>query len=131
MYSHKLSVRLMTALGLLAAPLMDLAQAAGGAPNGIRLLEPIGGVTVIPTDGMSGLGVFGLYFNLLYPWIVGLGAAIALLMGLVGGIQIMTAGGDPGKRSAGMNRLFLSVGGLVFLLFSATILNILNPTFFH
>lgn len=129
MHTHKKALRLTTAIALLPVPFAAWAQ-AGQGPPGIRLLEPIGGVGVIPTEGLGGLGVFGFYFNLIYPWIVGMGAAIAVLMGLIGGIQIMTAGGDPGKRSAGMNRLFLSLGGLVLLLFSSTILNILNPTFF-
>lgn len=96
----------------------------------IILLEPIGGVDRISTAGNSGFGVFFQYFNLLYPWVVGLGAAIAVLMGLAGGIEIMTAGANDGQRSKGVNRLLLSIGGLVILLFSSTILNILNPTFF-
>ena len=94
------------------------------------LLEPIGNATFIPTQGTSGFGPFFYYFNLLYPWLVGMGGATAVLMGLVGGIQIMMAGGDEGKRSAGIHRFLMSLGGLILLLLSTLILNVLNPTFF-
>jgi hypothetical protein len=114
-------------LGLLLGLAMPFAATAQGD---IQLLEPIGGVDSIPTAGQEGFGVFAIYFNLLYPWVVGMGAAFAVLMGLVGGIQMMTSGGDSGKRTAGIDRLKYSVGGLLLLLFSSTILRILNPTFF-
>lgn len=99
--------------------------------DGIMLLEPVGGVTHVPTDGNEGLGVFGFYFNLLYPWAVGMAAAIAVLMAVIGGIQIIQAGSDTSKVSAGKNRLLISLGGLIIILASAIILNSLNPTFFR
>jgi hypothetical protein len=111
------------ACGLLT-PAMALAQAE------ICLLEPIGGVRCISTEGQQGFGVFFAYFNLLYPWVVGLGAAVAVMMGLIGGIEIMWAGGNDGARQAGVKRLLVSIGGLLLLLFASTILNILNPSFF-
>ncbi len=114
-------------LAVLVGTLVPLAAAAQ-AP--IRLMEPIGGVTEIPTAGNSGFGVFFTYFNLLYPWVVGLGAAIAVMMGLWGGIEMMVAGGNDSARQAGVKRLLMSLGGLLLLLFSSTILNILNPSFF-
>ncbi len=98
--------------------------------SSIKLLEPIGNISEIPTTNASGFGPFFFFFNLLYPYFVGLGAAIAVLMGLIGGIQVMTAGGDQGRRSAGVNRFLMSLGGLVLLLLSSLILNLLNPTFF-
>lgn len=98
--------------------------------TGIPLLEPIRGETMIPTD-QGGFGPFFYYWNLFYPYVIGLGGAIAVLMGLIGGLEIMTAGGDQGKRSAGMNRFMMSVGGLILLLLSSLILNLLNPTFFR
>ncbi len=102
----------------------------GGETQGIFLLEPIGGVGSIPTVGNEGLGVFQFYFNLLYPWIVGMGAGIAVFMGVIGGIQIIKAGSDQAGVSNGKNRLLLSLAGLLIILASATILNTLNPTFF-
>jgi hypothetical protein len=118
-------LRLIAALAGLLTPFSAYAQA------GIKLLEPIGGVTEIPTAGQSGFGVFYAYFNLLYPWAVGLMSAIAVLMGLWGGIQIMVSGSNESGRQEGVNRLMMSIGGLLLLLFSSTILNWLNPTFFQ
>ena len=103
----------------------------GGETQGIFLLEHIGGVGEIPTVGNEGLGVFQFYFNLLYPWIVGMGAGIAVFMGVIGGIQIIQAGSDQAGVSNGKNRLLLSLAGLLIILASATILNTLNPTFFQ
>lgn len=100
--------------------------------NGICLLEPIGQVRTIPTTGVQGqyLNVLITYFNLLYPWVIGLGAAIAVFMGLIGGIQVMQAGSDSGKRSAGTQRFLISLGGLILLLLSSTVLRVLNPSFY-
>ncbi len=94
---------------LLAVPALMLPVAAA-AQAGIVLLEPIGGVTEIPTQNNNGFGVFFTYFNLLYPWVLGMG-------------------NDAG-RQAGIKRLLMSLGGLLLLLFSSTLLNILNPSFF-
>lgn len=101
------------------------------APQGIFLLEPIGGVEEIPEDAGGGLGVFQFYFNLIYPWIVGMGAGIAVFMGVIGGIQIIQAGADQAGVSNGKNRLLLSLAGLLIILASATVLNALNPTFYR
>ena len=117
--------------GLCTALLMPVMAFAEENFNGINLLQPIGDTTQIPVTGNEGLGVFGFYFGLLYPWVVGMGAAIAVLMGVVGGIQIVQAGGDQAKVSAGKDRLLLSLGGLLIILFSAMLLNALNPFFFR
>ncbi len=123
-------VRLSTLLSSLLSPVTARAGDAG-VDRGITLLEPVGGVANIPVAGNAGLGVFGFYFNLLYPWVVGMAAAIAVLMAVVGGIQISMAGSDAGQVSAGRNRLLISLGGLLIILASAIILNSLNPTFYR
>ena len=123
-----MSLRAFLRISALLAALWPLRVAA--ADDGIFLLEPIGGVGSIPTQGNQGLGVFGFYMGLIYPWIVGMGAAVAVLMGIVGGIQIIQAGSDQGKVTAGKNRLLLSLGGLLLMLLSATLMNALNPSFF-
>ena len=109
-------------------PVIVLFPLRAAAQGGVMLLEPIGNMTEIPANG--GFSVFTSYFNEVYPWIVGMGAAVAVLMGLVGGIQIMQAGNDEGKVTAGRTRLLMSMGGLLLLLFSSAILNVLNPSFF-
>ena len=99
--------------------------------NGIQLLEPIGNVRSIPTDGNNGLGVFSFYFNTIYPWIIGMGAGIAVLNAVWGGFQIIQAGSDGEGLSHGKTRLLTSLGGLLLVLLSATLLNVINPTFFR
>jgi hypothetical protein len=109
------------------------APAPGGAAagnNGIFLLEPIGGVREIPTNG-GGLGAFGFYIGLLYPWLIGVSAGVAVLMALWGGVEIIQSGGDSGKRDEGKKRLIGSLMGLLLILLSATILNAINPVFFR
>ncbi len=117
--------RFFALLAGIFAPATALAQ-----NNGIFLMEPIAGQNQIPVDG-GGLGAFSAYFGLIYPWLVGLGAGVAVLMAVVGGIQIIQAGSDQAKVSAGKNRLLLSLGGLLIVLLSSTILNTLNPFFFR
>lgn len=99
-------------------------------PQGIFLLEPIGGVRQIPTGG-GGLGAMGFYVGLLYPWLVGVAAGVAVLMAVWGGIEIIQSGSDTGKRDEGKKRLIGSLTGLLLILLSATFLNAINPTFFQ
>src|SRR5262245_21529505 len=110
----------MPILKFILFPVSVLAQAGagGGAPRcqGLVLLQPIAGPTNIPTQGNEGLGVFGVYFNAIYPWIVGMGAGVALLMTVVGGLQMIQSGGDQTKRDAGKTRLLTSLGGLLIIL---------------
>ena len=116
---------------LLMVPSVLLAQVPA-SQDGIFLLEPIGGVGVIPVGDQEfqGLGPVFFYFNLIYPWFVGLGAAVALLHATWGGVEIIQSGADTGKRDSGKNRLLISLGGLLLILLSPTILNTINPTFF-
>ena len=124
----------MAFLNLLSAAsglLRSLVPLAAAAANGdIQLLESIGNADSIPTSGNGPLGALGAYINLLYPWLLGMGAATAVLMGLVGGIQIMGAGADQGKYDAGKNRLMMSLGGLLLVMLASTILRAINPAFF-
>ncbi len=123
--SLRLSLRIFALLSTL------LPMTAHAVPDqGVFLMEPIGGVTEIPIQGNAGLGMFGFYMGLVYPWVVGMGAAVAVLMGMIGGIQMIRAGSDQAAVSAGKNRLLISLGGLLLILFSATIMNALNPSFF-
>ncbi|MBI3618719.1 hypothetical protein HY213_01650 [Candidatus Peregrinibacteria bacterium] len=104
---------------------------SGGLPQGhdIHLLEPINGVAVLSTDGVTGFALFFAYFDLLYPWIVGTAAGIALLWALMGGIKIII-GGDSSKMEEGKKQILHAAIGLVLIIFSSIILNMLNPTFF-
>ncbi len=120
---RRFSIRLGLGLAIALAPVSAVAQ--------ICFLQPFGGTRCIdPNNDPSPLGVFGMYFNMFYPWLVGVAAGLALLMVLTGGINIIQAGGDQGKRQEGIERLKWAIIGLLFLLFANVILQTLNPTFF-
>lgn len=77
-----------------------------------------------------GIQIFFTYFNLVWPWILGIAAGIAVLQALVGGIQIMLSGGSE-QRNAGQTRLMWALGGLVLVALSGFILRMLNPLFYR
>lgn len=96
----------------------------------ICLMEPLpGGMDKITPCGTP-LGTFFLYFNKLWPWLIGSAAGLAVLMAIVGGLQVIMSGGDPGKRQEGTGRLQQALLGLLMLIFAGLILRILNPSFY-
>lgn len=111
------------------ALILSTSERVHAQDQGIKLLEPIGNVDRIDVQGHP-LAAFGNYFDLLYPWIVGMAAGIAILNALWGAQMIVSAGGDQGAYDGGKKRLLVSLGGLLIVLLSPTILNAINPTFF-
>lgn len=74
--------------------------------------------------------MFYKYFNLLWPYLIGSAAGIAVLMAVVGGLQIIMSGGDQGKRQEGIDRFKNAIMGLLMALFAGLILRTLNPSFY-
>ncbi len=112
--------------------------------NGIILIEPIERGSpllerVDPNDANSamqlptspGIKVVFDYFNMAWPWLLGVAAGFAVLQALVGGIQIMLSGGDSGKREAGQTRLLWALAGMLLVGLSGFILRTLNPLFYQ
>lgn len=102
---------------------------AFAAPTKIRLFEPVTG-SCLELTAKPGLATFFTYFNQLWPWLIGTSAGIALLMALVGGLQVILSGGDQSKRQEGLDRLKNALLGLLMLAFAGLILTTLNPSFF-
>lgn len=90
------------------------------------LLEPIGGMTDIPAG--SGIGVIQGYLQGVVPWLIGIGVGLALLRIVIGGIEIMNAGGNPGLRSAAKEHITWAIAGLLLLLMAGAILMTINPS---
>lgn len=90
------------------------------------LLEPIGGMTDIPAG--SGIGVIQDYLQGVVPWLIGIGVGLALLRIVIGGIEIMNAGGNPGLRSAAKEHITWAIAGLLLLLMAGAILMTINPS---
>ena len=110
---------------------VPIVQAAGpSCPAGtIKLLEPINGLGCMPV-GSGPLGSFYAYFGVLYPWIVGTSAGMAILWGVIGGAEMILNAGEQGKYEEGKQKLMNSMIGLLIIIFSGMILNFLNPSFY-
>ncbi len=115
------------ALLSLIVPVVLAADACG--PGTIRMLEPLGGVRCLPV-GAGPLGAVYTYFNLFYPWIVGVCAGVAILWGIAGGANMILNAGDSGKYEEGKQWLLNAMIGLFIIIFSAMIMNFLNPSFY-
>ena len=81
-------------------------------------------------EACPGLGTFFVYFNKFWPWLIGSATGIAVLMTIVGGLQVIMSGGDQGKRSEGTTRFMHALIGLLMLACAGLILRTLNPSFF-
>lgn len=95
----------------------------------LYLLQPLDDQTS-SLNASPGIQIFFDYFNLGWPWLIGSAAGIAVLWSLVGGMQVILSGGDPGKRQAGIDRLLWSLAGLAILALAGLILRTLNPLFY-
>jgi hypothetical protein len=111
-------------LALLLAPVSAIAQ------KPIQLLEPLPGGTSQIQAGGAALDMLNQYMRPLIPWVVGVAMGLAVLMIIVAGFQIMLAGGGQGQQS-GKDRIISVVIGIIILVFSATILAMLNADFFR
>lgn len=131
MTSNLISGLLEQCMEYLLTLLVPVALAQGApCPSGtIKLLEPIGGVRCLPV-GTGPLGAFYTYFNFLFPWLVGVCAGLAILWGILGGAQMIFNAGEQGKYDEGKQKLMNAMIGLFLIIFSAMILNFLNPTFY-
>jgi hypothetical protein len=100
------------------------------APNNqpLFLLQPLDDAT-FALPAQSGIDMLFTYFNISWPYIIGTVAGIAVLQGVVAGVQIMY-GGSPDKVEAGKTRFLWALGGMIILGLAGTILRILNPIFF-
>ena len=92
-------------------------------PTQIQLMKPFGASSI---NIGTGLNVLFNYFNAVWPWLLGVCAGIAILQGVVGGIEIMYSG-SPDLKSRGGERLMWALAGLLMLGLSAIILNLINP----
>lgn len=63
-------------------------------------------------------------------WGVMIGGGLAVLLIIVGGYKIMTAGGDPAKVSEGRSIITAAITGLILILFSVTIITIIGNILF-
>ncbi|MFH2085892.1 MAG: hypothetical protein ABII21_03865 [bacterium] len=65
------------------------------------------------------------FVTTLLSFIIGISGGIALIVMLIGTIQIMTAAGDPKKLQSGRDLFTAAVAGLLFLIFSVSLLRLI------
>ena len=103
-----------------------------GDKNVYKLLAPIGDLTEVRSSGGTCPGNpempngIGCYLNIIFKVAIGLCAALAVIMIVVGGIQYMGNESVFGKTEA-KSRIFSAILGLLIALGAFAILNTINP----
>lgn len=81
-------------------------------------------------SGDDGNDILENYAALIYKWLSGFIGIVAVLMLVVGGIQISTAGANQEGLQGGKDRIVAALLGLVLLFLASLILYTINPGFF-
>jgi hypothetical protein len=91
-------------------------------PGGPKSLNP----TVAPFQNFK-----DYVNNGVWQFIFKVGVAIAVLNGVIGGLQIVFSNGDSGAIEKGRHRLLWSMAGLIMLVLSGVIMTFINPVAFQ
>lgn len=81
-------------------------------------------------EGDDGNEILVNYIALVYKFLAGTIGFVAVLMLVVGGIEITTAGANQAGLQSGRDRILAALVGLTLLFLSSLILYTINPTFF-
>lgn len=104
------------------APLLVAAQTT--ANSGFTALAPIPGLTEGVTANSAGLANF---FNNLYKYLIGIAAALAIIMIIWGGLEISTQD-SISKQGAGKEKIKQALFGLLLVLSPVIVFSIINPS---
>lgn len=90
-----------------------------------------GGYCIVRNIEYSGAGSYVMnYIAVVYRWVAGIIAAVAILMIIVAGIMMIFASGNQSVIDEAKTRILGAAYGLVFLIVSALLLWTVNPGFF-
>lgn len=64
-------------------------------------------------------------------WAISVGGGVAFLLIVYAGFQISTAQGDPKKMQAARDLLTSAISGLILIVFSVAILNVVGVSILH
>ena len=98
-----------------------------GEKSEIKLLQPLDDETETLKVGTTPLEAFFKYFNMSWPWLLGVASGVAVLQAVWGGILIMTSWDQDG----GKEKIQWALGGMVMIALAGFILRFLNPLFFE
>ncbi len=93
----------------------------------LLLLQPLDDSTK-KLDAKPGIQIFFDYFNLSWPWVLGVCAGLAVLQAMIGGMQMMMSVG--GSHELGKERMTWAIAGLLIIALSGMILTTINPLFY-
>lgn len=92
----------------------------------IHLLAPLDDATKeLPVSDVP-LETFFAYFNMSWPWLLGVASGIAVLQAVWGGVLIMTSL----DRDGGKEKIQWAVGGMVIIALAGFILRFLNSMYY-
>lgn len=97
-----------------------------GDGNAITLMQPLDDETKKLEASPEPLKTFFDYFNMSWPWLLGVASGIAVLQAVWGGILIMTSI----DHDAGKEKIEWALGGMVMIALAGFILRFLNPIFY-
>ncbi len=97
-----------------------------GVGNEIFLMQPLDDETKELEVSSTPLETFFEYFNMSWPWLLGVASGIAVLQAVWGGVLIMTSWDTDG----GKEKIQWALGGMVMIALAGFILRFLNPIFF-
>lgn len=92
----------------------------------ITLMQPLDDETNSLEVSEEPLQTFFDYFNMSWPWLLGVASGIAVLQAVWGGILIMTSMDHDG----GKEKIEWALGGMVMIALAGFILRFLNPIFY-
>lgn len=93
----------------------------------LLLLQPLDDSTKT-LDAKPGIQIFFDYFNLSWPWVLGVCAGLAVLQAMIGGMQMMMSVGS--SHDMGKERMTWAIAGLLIIALSGMILTTINPIFY-
>lgn len=94
-----------------------------------QLLEPLDGNATLPTGyNQGGVYVIMEYIQRAWPWLIGVGVGLVLLRIVIGGMEIMNSGGNPGLRAAAKDHIKWAIIGFLMLVMAGAILATINPS---
>ena len=95
----------------------------------IHLTAPLGDdFTNVPIG--LGYNTVVNYFELSRGWIFDVAMGFTVIWVLMGGLNYMVSGNDPGKKQKAITKMTWAIIGLLILMFSGFILRTLNSAFF-
>ena len=104
-----------------------LNQSSSGGSTGFVALAPIFGLTDASSLSVAKSTNLASFFNNLYKYLIGLAAALAVIMIIWGGLEYSTQD-VPSAKQNGKDRILQAILGLVLVLSPVLVFSIINPS---